>query len=117
MVLGWLIFKPRPVFDLRSAGYASLWPLVWAAYTLVHGALSGWYPYPFLAADRLGYAHVALNLLGVLALLGVVACVFTLAGRAQVTSGPAAAEPGCEPLSLRLVRGSPLVTTVTILPI
>jgi len=43
-VLSWLIF-----------------PLVYAGYTFAHGALSGFYPYPFLNVTKLGYPQVLLN--------------------------------------------------------
>jgi hypothetical protein len=29
--------------------------VLWIAYTLAHGAISGWYPCPFLNVTKLGY--------------------------------------------------------------
>jgi hypothetical protein len=43
-------------------------PLTWGAYTLVHGAISGWYPYPFVDLGELGYGGVLLSYVGVFAL-------------------------------------------------
>ncbi|PPJ42879.1 MULTISPECIES: Pr6Pr family membrane protein [unclassified Pseudoxanthomonas] len=64
---GWLLLGPRPRIDLRTVGWAFAWPVAWLAYTMAHGALTGWYPYPFLNADTLGYGRVGITLLVILA--------------------------------------------------
>lgn len=68
-VLGWLLFGPRPRVSGRDVLYALLYPFAWLAYTLVIGAASGWYPYPFLDVPRLGATAVALACLGVAVLI------------------------------------------------
>lgn len=47
-VAGWAAFGPRPRIDARAVRLALCWPLAWLAVILAAGALSGWYPYPFL---------------------------------------------------------------------
>ena len=47
-IVGWALFGPRPRIDWRAIGLAICWPLAWLAWTLVMGAATGWYPYPFL---------------------------------------------------------------------
>jgi hypothetical protein len=64
---GWLLFGPRPRIDARTIRWAFVWPVAWLAYTMVHGAITGWYPYPFLNADKLGYAQVGVTLVIILA--------------------------------------------------
>ena len=51
-VVGWLLFGPRPRIDRKTLLWSLAWPLAWLAYTLVHGALTDWYPYPFIDARR-----------------------------------------------------------------
>ncbi|MBA3906990.1 MAG: Pr6Pr family membrane protein [Pseudonocardiales bacterium] len=52
-----------------------LFPVGWLVFTLVRGALIGWYPYPFLQVGELGYGRVALNSAGItLLFLGLAAC-------------------------------------------
>ncbi len=51
-VAGWVLLGPR-----RAAGRADVlpalaFPVLWLAYTLVHGAVSGWYPYPFVDVEH-----------------------------------------------------------------
>ena len=65
MVLGWVLFGPRPRTGLRTVLLAIIWPVLWLTYTLVHGALSSWYPYPFVDVAEHGYALVLLYCLGV----------------------------------------------------
>ena len=38
-----------------------VWPLLWFGYTLVHGSITDWYPYPFVDVADLGYGRVLLN--------------------------------------------------------
>jgi hypothetical protein len=64
-VVGWLVFGPRGDIDVRVVAWSVVYPLVWLAFTLVRGAVIGWYPYPFVEVSELGYAQVALNCLGI----------------------------------------------------
>lgn len=57
-----------------------LYPTIYALYSLLRGAVSGWYPYPFLNADSLGYNRVMANaglLLLVFAVLSILAIAVT----------------------------------------
>jgi hypothetical protein len=38
------------------------YPLVYAAYSLIHGAVTGFYPYPFINVSNLGYDKVLINM-------------------------------------------------------
>lgn len=68
-VVGWAVFGPRGRIRrgdlLPSAGY----PALYMAWTLVHGAATSWYPYPFADVGEHGYAVVLRNACGVVALL------------------------------------------------
>ena len=57
-VAGWAAFGPRPRVSGREVGRAIVWPLAWLAWTLAAGAVTGWYPYPFLDVDAEGWARV-----------------------------------------------------------
>jgi len=60
-VVGWLVFGPRPRIDARTVAWSLAWPIAWLLYTLVVGALTGWYPYPFLDVAEEGVGPVALT--------------------------------------------------------
>ena len=74
-VLGWLLFGPRGLVRRRVVALALVYPLAWLAFTLVRGALIGWYPYPFVDVTTLGYGRVAVNSVLITALFLVLAAV------------------------------------------
>lgn len=90
MVAGWLLFGPRPRIDARTVGLAMLWPVAWFVYTLAHGAVTSWYPYPFVDVISNGYLLVVLNSVLVVILLALVAALFRLGDHRL----PPTSEPG-----------------------
>ena len=81
MVLGWLLFGPRPRVTAGTVLRALIYPIAYLGYALVFGAASGWYPYPFLDVPTHGYTRVALNAVLVTAVFAVVAALFALGDR------------------------------------
>lgn len=63
-VLDWLGFVDKRDLPWRLDLSAMSFPLAYLAWTLLHGAASGWYPYPFLDASELGYPRALLNIVG-----------------------------------------------------
>jgi hypothetical protein len=61
-VVDWLIFVPKGTVSARSVPFWLLYPLGYAAFSLIHGAMTGFYPYPFLSVTQFGYARVLLNM-------------------------------------------------------
>jgi hypothetical protein len=94
-VLGWAWFGPRPRISDRVLLLALIWPSLYIAYTLAHGAVSDWYPYPFIDVVELGYPTALRNGLGMVVLLAGVATLYRLADQrlavtpAQLTARPA----------------------------
>jgi hypothetical protein len=94
---GWLLFGPRPRIDRRTLTRAVLWPVLWIGYTLLHGAISDWYPYPFTDVVQLGYPAVLRNLAVVLLITVALATLLRtldqrLAATAVGTATPAGAD-------------------------
>lgn len=66
-VLDWLLFVPKNGLSWK-VGFASLgYPFVYTVWTLLHGAFSGWYPYPFIDVPQLGYSRVLVNMVALVA--------------------------------------------------
>jgi hypothetical protein len=61
VALYWLLFVPRFDLTLRHLLGWLVYPLGYLALTMVRGALSDFYPYPFIDVGELGYARVLLN--------------------------------------------------------
>lgn len=81
MVLGWLLFGPRPRISKQTVGWALVWPACYLTYILVQGHFSQWYPYPFMDVASHGYARVLGNSVAVLAVLAVVSTLYYLGDR------------------------------------
>lgn len=70
-VVAWLLVGPRPRVTGPTVWWSVVYPIAWLVYTFVRGAVTGWYPYPFLDVTELGYAGAVTN-------SAVVAVVFLL---------------------------------------
>jgi hypothetical protein len=82
----WLIAPPASHLTLRQGALWLLFPLVWIIYTLIRGAASNWYPYPFLNPTNGGYLSVTLYCAGILVLMLVVCTTVVWLGNLR---GPA----------------------------
>ncbi|MET0336034.1 MAG: Pr6Pr family membrane protein [Rhizobacter sp.] len=74
-VIWWLLKAPWPRMRWWSPLLWALYPTAYLAYALLRGLGVGSYPYPFIDAAALGYGHVIVNGLGLLAVFLVVAAV------------------------------------------
>jgi hypothetical protein len=93
----WFAFPPHGAIDRTAPWRWLLYPLGFALWTLLHGAIGGWYPYPFMDAGRLGYATALANMLGIGALfLGLGYVLRWLDGRLGFRAGEASSrrKPG-----------------------
>jgi hypothetical protein len=90
MVVGWLLFGPRRRIDGRTVKMAILWPTAWFAYTLIHGRITNWYPYPFVDVITHGYGRVVVNAVLVVAVLLVVTNLYWLGDRYLGATEPSA---------------------------
>ncbi|MES2034919.1 MAG: Pr6Pr family membrane protein [Pseudomonadota bacterium] len=61
-ILDWLLFAPKGTLRWRNAIGWLAFPAVYGIWTLGHGALSGFYPYPFMDVTALGYPAVLANM-------------------------------------------------------
>ncbi len=67
-VIYWLIFAPKATLRWSDALRWLVYPVVYMIYTLAHGVASGWWPYPFIDVNMLGFPRALGN--GALVLLG-----------------------------------------------
>jgi hypothetical protein len=59
--IGWVAFGPRGVVRREDLLPSLIWPVAWLVATLALGPSVGWYPYPFIDADRIGLGRTLLN--------------------------------------------------------
>jgi hypothetical protein len=75
-VVFWLLFVPKESIKWNQVLLWAIFPLLYLVYSLIRGAISGDYPYPFVNAAKLGYGQVAVNSVGVLVVFLVLSGVF-----------------------------------------
>jgi hypothetical protein len=95
-ILGWLAFGPRPRIGENTILLALIWPALYIAYTLAHGAASDWYPYPFIDVVHIGYATALRNGLGLIVLMAGVATLYRV-GDHRLPKTPAERAPVAGP--------------------
>jgi len=66
IVLDWLVNPPALKLHSKSILFAFVFPAIYLVYVVVRGAMTGWYPYPFLNPTNVGgYGGVAMYSLGI----------------------------------------------------
>ncbi len=80
-VLDWLLFVPKGNVPWKNALIALVFPLVYMAWTFVHGSQTGFYPYPFVDVSALGLEKVLINGAGMIAAFAVLGLVLIAIGR------------------------------------
>lgn len=76
----WLAYKPKGILKWKDGLIWTLFPLFYLVYSMVRGEITGWYPYPFLNAIKLGYPKVIFNvsiIIGVFIIGGLILIAFT----------------------------------------
>lgn len=63
-----LIDRPATKLHFKQSLVWLLYPMAYVTYSLVRGAITGWYPYPFLDPSHNGYVGIAITSLSLLAL-------------------------------------------------
>lgn len=81
-ILWWLAFGQRSENAMRSIGEVMIAPVAYAVFALAYGAASGFYAYFFLDAGQLGWAQLAINIVGLAALFALVGALLLGAKRA-----------------------------------
>ncbi|MFT0716183.1 Pr6Pr family membrane protein [Flagellimonas lutimaris] len=69
MYVYWLMFCAKTVVSWKQLSKWLLYPLGYLVFMMVRGQFSGFYPYPFLNVDELGFGPTLLNVFFVLLLM------------------------------------------------
>src|SRR4051812_38806133 len=60
-ILYWLMFVPKSELKWKDVLFWLIYPLIYLICILIRGALSGFYPYPFINTDDIGYYETFIN--------------------------------------------------------
>ena len=65
-IVTWFLFTRKAVLKWKDIFPWLVYPLIYIVYVLLRGALSGFYPYPFINVSEHGYNKVLINSVGLL---------------------------------------------------
>ncbi len=83
VVADFILDPPLNRLSMRDGLLWLVYPIGWITYTMIRGALAGWYPYPFLDPANGGYGTVAVMIIATL-VSGVILCAAYVAiGKAR----------------------------------
>ena len=82
-LLHWWLAVPKAALRWRQVVVWQIYPAAYFAYVLTRGAVNGWYPYPFLDVNALGYLSVLLDACAVLLVFIAVALLLVALGHWQ----------------------------------
>jgi hypothetical protein len=80
-VIDWLFLVPKQPLKMRDSLGWLAFPVIYLVWTFIHGAYSGFYPYPFLSGAELGNARVLMNEAGLLVIFLVLGLILVSGGR------------------------------------
>jgi hypothetical protein len=84
-VLYWLALAEKARLPWRAPVVWLGYPAVYCLWVMLRGAMSGFYPYPFLDAGNIGYGPSALNSAGVLAVFVIAGMIVVAVNNALVS--------------------------------
>ena len=82
MIVDWLIDAPKTKLRKKTVLLWLVYPLLYVVYTLGRGAVTGWYPYPFLDPTGQGYGPIVMTCVAIT--VGVVFGGFIIRYRSTV---------------------------------
>ncbi|MFB9311166.1 hypothetical protein BJY17_003018 [Agromyces hippuratus] len=68
VVLDWVLAPGRRTIAWKRIWTIAIFPIIWVVYTMIRGAIVGWYPYPFLdpnIAPGVGYDGVTVYVIAI----------------------------------------------------
>ncbi|WP_153797236.1 Pr6Pr family membrane protein [Foetidibacter luteolus] len=74
-VLFWFLYARTGLLQWKHALLFLIFPVCYIIYTIAHGELSGFYPYPFINVGQLGYSAALQNTAGLVVVFLVAGCI------------------------------------------
>jgi hypothetical protein len=81
VVIVWLKFGPKGLFNLKTVLLSLLFPTVWILFTFTRGYLTGWYPYEFIDPDIQEWSTVVQNIISLYGFMYIWICCFWILDR------------------------------------
>jgi hypothetical protein len=82
VLIYWIAFVPKKDLGHKDVPLWLVFPAVYIIYILIRGALVGWYPYPFIDVNQLGYAKAFAAIFWLTIAIVIIAGMFVFIPRA-----------------------------------
>ncbi len=79
-IIYWVLFSNKQKLKWKNIFSWLIYPLVYIIYVLIRGESSGFYPYPFLEVNRLGFNKVLVNCASITTLFILTSIIFLTTG-------------------------------------
>jgi hypothetical protein len=80
-LVSWLMFVKKNDLQFKNVFPWLIYPFVYAVYAFIRGAFSGFYPYPFIDAGKLGWSKALLNAVFLTVFFLVLSLIFVGVGK------------------------------------
>lgn len=80
-IVFWLIFVPIEQLKWKTAFPWLIYPILYMTYAIIHGAITKFYPYPFVDVNDLGYTKALLNAGGILLVIFLLSLALIATGK------------------------------------
>ena len=87
-ILFWFLFVPKKGLQYKQFFPWLIFPSIYIIYTAIYGAVTGYYPYPFVDVTKFGYLKVMMNTVGlILAFSGLSLLLIAIARYKSILKG------------------------------
>jgi len=81
VIIFWLVFVPVEQLKWKNVFSWLIYPIVYMTYAIIHGAITKFYPYPFVDVNDLGYSRALLNAGGILLVIFLLSLALIATGK------------------------------------
>ena len=81
LIIFWLVFVPIEQLKWKNAFPWLIYPILYMTYAIIHGAITKFYPYPFVDVNALGYNRALLNAGGILLVIFLLSLALIATGK------------------------------------
>jgi hypothetical protein len=82
-ILFWLLFAQTRELKWANALPWLIYPIIYMKWSVIHGAITEFYPYPFVDVNKLGYGKALLNAIGILVLIFLLSLILIALNRTR----------------------------------
>mgnify|MGYP000845513279 FL=1 len=84
VIVFWCLYENKSALKFSQIPQWLIYPLLYLAYVLIRGSISGFYPYPFINVADIGWQNVIINSAGITVLFLVISAAFVKLGKSRV---------------------------------